>query len=475
MSTKNSLWKILEQLSAALPYLPPKKENENLIIHSALTLNYAGQNLSKEILQILCELAIVCKLPKKIEDLVSGKIVNQSEEKPALHTALRANPDSKIFVNQKNIIPEIYSTLNDIKKIVEKIQNKKWLGYTGKPIKNIVHIGIGGSDFGPRFCIHALKNFITSDLGFHFIYDSDPNRFEKTIDSLTPETTLFIVASKSFTTLETIFNVKKAIEWIGPSSISTHFIAITENYEKAKQWGITKILPIWSWIGGRYSFCSAVNLISTIALGIENFQEILNGARSMDEHFLHEPFESNLPVLLGLISIWNNNFLNITNLLILTYAQELEHFVPFVQQLEMESNGKSIDNDGNKVDYHTAPIVWGGPGNQAEHSYYQLLCQGTHKIAADLITFKDYTDEIINSSCEAKKKVFMNGCKKGCKPNAQIDGSIPFNHITLNACSPYTIGALVALYEHKVFVESVIWNINPFDQPGVESAKKFKL
>jgi len=367
---------------------------------------------------------------------------------------------------------DIIATRHAMQRIVEQIRTKQWSGFSGKPLTDIVNIGIGGSDLGPRFCLTALTEHTSPDFNYHFISDADPASFHQVVSKLNPETTLFIVASKSFTTPETLFNARKAMAWIGHQHSDRHFIAVTANIALANQFGIKHVLPVWSWIGGRYSFCSAINLITAIAIGFEQFNQLLAGSNSMDEHFLTSEFSNNLPVLMALIGIWNNNFLNIHNLLLLTYARQLEQFVPHIQQLDMESNGKSIDNHGKSVNHATGPIIWGGLGNQAQHSYYQLLCQGTHKVTLDFITLNAFKNEIINDISEAKMKVLSNGINDLENPSGFIPGNVPLNHLRLNDASPFTIGALIALYEHKVYAQSVIWNINPFDQPGVESTKR---
>lgn len=356
--------------------------------------------------------------------------------------------------------------------ISNRIREKKWLGHSGLPITDIVNIGIGGSDLGPRVCINALSNYISKEFNYHFISDVDPVSFNDVIAKINPQTTLFIVSSKSFTTKETLLNARKAFAlYEDMASIDQHFIAVTAHPERAYQMGIKTVLPIWDWVGGRFSFCSAVNLITAIAIGYEQFVELLAGAHDVDTHVQFTDFKNNIPVLMALIGIWNNNFLNIHNLLILTYSKKLEYFVPYVQQLDMESNGKSIDVNGRMVDYATGPIVWGGLGNQAQHSYFQLLCQGTHRCVGDFITLKTNDEHEINSMCHYKMKVLSEGIQTIENPYGYIPGNMPMNHLILSDCSPYTLGALVALYEHKIFVQSVIWNINPFDQPGIESAK----
>lgn len=482
MTTINKLnaWKALEENARSLDLSTITSLNS----HSAnreqrfsasscnIHLNYSNQHITNKTLELLFSLAEQCQLQERIHALMRGDKVNYSENRPALHTALRAKNEARIWVDDQNVMEQIIDARLKMKLIVDMIRAKQWLGYSGKTITDIVNIGIGGSDLGPRFCLRALASHTSTDFGYHFISDVDPNGFTETVAKLNPETTLFIISSKSFTTKETLYNAKKAKDWINNSEhLSQHFIAVTANPEKAHQFGIQMVLPIWDWVGGRFSLCSAINLITAIAVGFDAFSEMLSGANSMDKHFHDREFNQNLPVILALLGIWNNNFLNIHNLLILTYAQNLEQFVPFIQQLDMESNGKSIDNQGNAVNHITGPIVWGGLGNQAQHSYYQLLCQGTHKITADFITTDTFDDQIINTMCEAKIQVLTGGIHDKIDPHARIPGNIALNHIRIKDCTPFTIGELVALYEHKIFTQSVIWNINPFDQPGVESAK----
>lgn len=443
-----------------------------VINHSKIKLDFSNQKIDDNVINLLIKLAEESDLKNKIDALIQGMDVNHSENKPALHTALRAREDIKIFVDGKNIIQDVFKVRNQIKTISDSIRKGQWLGFRKTPIKDIVNIGIGGSDLGPRFCIKALDKYSQSDLGYHFVSDIDPSSFLDATANLNPETTLFIVSSKSFTTKETMENMKKAVEWIGHENVGNHFIAVTANISKAKSFGFTTILPIWDWVGGRFSLCSAINLITAIAIGYENFSKMLAGAHSMDKHFQESDFVNNLPVLLALIGIWNNNFINTHNLLLLIYSQKLRDFVPYVQQLDMESNGKSIDREGRVVNYSTGPIVWGGLGNQVQHSYLQLLYQGTHKLTTDFITVDSLNHHIINKMCVDKMRVLSQGTGKVLESNNFIPGNMNFNHIQLTDLSPETIGELVALYEHKIYVQSVIWNINPFDQPGVDAAKK---
>ena len=451
------------------------QKQELLATACQITLNYSHQSINHETLKLLINLAEACGLKEKIQALMRGDKINFSEKRPALHTALRAPDDHSLWVNSINIMQQVAHARHEMQCIVQKIRTNQWLGFSGKPITDIVNIGIGGSDLGPRFCLKAFAPIISKERCYHFISDVDPSSFEQTLTALNPETTLFIVASKSFTTQETLHNAYKAIQWLGNKAhLATNCIAITAHVEKAHQFGIKTVLPIWEWVGGRFSLCSAINLITAIAIGMEPFNQLLAGAHAMDNHFHNTAFKDNLPVLFGLLGIWNNNFLNRHNLLILTYAQQLEQWVSYVQQLDMESNGKGIDNQGHRVNYATGPVIWGGLGNQAQHSYYQLLCQGTHKVTADFITLDSLDGELINEMCASKINVLTKGVLDEQNPAYEIPGNLPLNHIRLKDASPFTIGALVALYEHKVFTQSVIWDINPFDQPGVESAKRFK-
>lgn len=438
-----------------------------------LTLQY--QQLNQNILNLLIETAHERQLKEKIIALIQGKHLNISEDKPALHTALRTLSQEPIEVKGHNILPDIINARLKMQTISQQLRAGQWLGCTGKPIRHIVNIGIGGSDLGARFCVHALSSFTHPELSYDFICDIDPLSFSSITQRLDPETTLFIVVSKSFKTQETLANFKKALAWSGNTSLSRHFIAVTEKTNLAEQMGFTHILPLWEWVGGRFSLCSAANLISCIAIGYEHFMALLAGAAAMDEHFLQREFAHNLPVMLALLGIWNINFLHCSSHLLLVYGKQLELFVPYIQQLDMESNGKSIDIGGRALNHATGPIIWGGSGNQAQHSYYQLLCQGSHRIAMDFITLQTNDQQMLNDFCHAKISVLNQGVHDNNDSYAFIPGGAAINHLRLISCSPYSLGQLIALYEHKIFAQSVIWNINPFDQPGVESAKQARL
>ncbi len=468
--TQTESWKALEQQASTFSFQKPIHDFPPLTAAN-ITLDFTSQRLDEKTYRCLLQLAHQCQLENTINALFSGELVNVSEKKPALHTALRMPAAASLIVKGKNIIPPIIETLHEMRSISEQIREGKWRGYTNKKITDIVNLGIGGSQLGPKFCLHALAQYACDALRYHFVSDIDPLDFSQTTKTLNPETTLFIVASKSFTTVETLFNLKNALAWLGhPEATRNQCIAITAYPDRAYEFGITRVLPIWEWVGGRYSLCSAVNLITCIAIGYENFIQMLQGACTMDEHFRRTHSSQNLPIHLALLGIWNNNFLKIHQLLVLTYGYSLNYFSEYVQQLDMESNGKSVDRQGSNVNYATGPIVWGGSGNQAQHSYYQLLCQGTHRIAADLISVNTNQEIPGSNLCRAQKEVLSNGFARA-DSNAPMTSNTAINHIKLCDSTAKSIGALIALYEHKIYIQSVIWNINAFDQPGVESSK----
>jgi len=471
MPTELLSWKKLQQ-NTQQKIRAHQSDFADIIEHNAISLDFSGQFLTSEIYHDLLSLAQESQLKDKINALFQGEEVNSTEHRPALHPALRADEAKPLFVNNRNIMADVHEARVQMQEISTLIREGRWLGYTGKPISDVVNLGIGGSMLGPLFYIKALADYQDTQVKLHFVSEIDPYAFSRVCNKLNPETTLFIVSSKSFTTPETLSNLHKAYEWHGqPSLRAAHFIAVTAHVDEAVKMGFDTVLPIWDWVGGRYSFCSAINLIGCIAVGYQHFNDMLLGARSMDEHFKSQDFAVNLPVMLGLLGILNINFRGINNHLVLTYAEPLEYFVPYLQQLDMESNGKSIDKQGQPVSYDTGPIIWGGPGNQAQHSYYQHLCQGTRKITADLVRIKAYDGQGINKMCQGHSHVLNQGVEDVENPYSYIPGGIPLNNLALADCSPYSLGALIALYEHKIFVQGAIWNINSFDQPGVESAK----
>lgn len=477
--TELNSWKKLHYHANLLrlhPINALKKEGANLAFKIdclGISLDFSRQKMNSQTFELLLQFAQDRDLKNKIASLFRGDNLNASEHRPALHTALRHFDAQPIWVDGKDVIPSVERVREEIRIISEKIHNGLWFGYSGLPIKDVINIGIGGSDLGPRFCVQALKKYHTPYVKTHFISDADPDAFSDVCDSLNPETTLFIISSKSFTTKETLDNMKKALAWVNAPKqyMDKHFIAVTANGSKARDYGFTTILSIWSWVGGRYSSTSAINLITAIAIGFEHFNCFLKGAYQMDKHFQTRELHENMPVVMALIGLWNINFLRIPSLLYLVYSKKLEFFIPYLQQLDMESNGKSIDIDGHNLMYSTAPIIWGGLGNQAQHSYYQCLCQGTHKVAIEFISSDEFKDSLIDFYCREKMHVLGEGIDSG-EPQSYIAGGVPISHLSLKSINPTSIGALISLYEHKIFAQSVLWNINAFDQPGVDSAKQ---
>ncbi len=422
----------------------------------ALSMDCFYQKATLQTKQYLIELAKQACLPERIEDLFQGKPLNISEKRAALHTALR---------DTENLRPEIKNCLDRMRQMSEKIRSKSWIGYTGKPIQSILHIGIGGSDLSQRLTVSALKKYRDSDIDIHFVANIDPEEIDDTLLDLNPETTLVIVASKSFSTKETQMNFEKAMKWLShPEAISCQVIAVTACAEKALHYNLSSenILPIWDWVGGRYSIWSAMGFVLMIAIGYEHFIQFLKGAHAMDDHFRATPFENNIPVMLALMGIWSINFFHCQTKAIIPYSHQLTHLLAHLQQLEMESNGKSKTILGEQVDYATGSILWGGVGCNSQHSFHQLLHQGTHLLPIDFITIENndnFSSHWLRVNCLAQIQAILK--------NSQS-----FIHlINLKALTPYTLGSLMALYEHKVFVQSQVWQINPFDQPGVELGK----
>ncbi len=443
-----------------------KKANElknSFILHTdALDLNCFYPHVTIQTQKLLTQLAIACELSEKVKNLFEGKIVNISENLAALHTQMRDDNPSL----------ECQNNLEKIREVSEKIRNKKWLGYTGKPVEAILHIGIGGSDLCQRLTCHALDKYANPSIAIYFVANIDPEEMEGALKKLNPETTLIIMASKSFSTLETQMNMDRALQWLeSPAAIQKQVIAVTAYADRITQRNpnvsAENILSVPLGIGGRYSIWSAMGLVLAVAIGFEQFKEFLHGAHVMDKHFRETPYEQNIPVMLALTGIWNINFFHCQTHAIIPYSERLFYFPNHLQQLDMESNGKSETIDGEKVNYATGPIVWGGIGCNSQHSFHQLLHQGTHLVPVDFV--------MINHSKEAMEKdprlAWLNS---NCKAQVQAMFNNPHcivNLITLNTLTPYTLGALIALYEHKIFVQSQIWGVNPFDQPGVEEAK----
>ena len=466
-----------------------------------LFLDFSKNFLTKETLSLLLELAKECDLEKIRDRMFVGDKINTAEHRAVLHTALRAPRYEKVLVDGKNVIPDIQAVLDQMRRFSEKIHSGEWKGFTGKPITDIVNIGIGGSDVGPRMVCQAMRPFHIKELNVHFVANVDGHDLDMVLNRVRPETTLFIIASKTFTTLETMLNAHSARSWFlnhgTIRDIQKHFVAISTNREAVEKFGIhhDNLFPFWDWVGGRYSVWSAIGLPVVLAIGYNHFTEFLAGAHAMDVHFRYAPLASNMPVLLGLTGIWNRNFLGCTSVSVAPYLQDLVSFPRYLQQLEMESNGKQVQKNGEPVTYGSCPVIWGNVGTNGQHAYFQLLHQGTEIIPVDFIvalsphhTLAKHHSALL-ANCFAQSEALMKGKTadqvrtdleaSGMSPQeieTQIPqrtfpGNRPSNTILMNVLRPETLGALMALYEHKTFVQGVIWNINSFDQWGVELGK----
>ena len=466
-----------------------------------LFLDFSKNFLTKETLLLLLELAKECDLEKIRDRMFEGDKINTTEHRAVLHTALRAPRYEKVLVDGKNVIPDIQAVLDQMRRFSEKIHSGEWKGFTGKPITDIVNIGIGGSDVGPRMVCQAMRPFHIKELNVHFVANVDGHDLDMVLNRARPETTLFIIASKTFTTLETMLNAHSARSWFlnhgTIRDIQKHFVAISTNREAVEKFGIhhDNLFPFWDWVGGRYSVWSAIGLPVVLAIGYNHFTEFLAGAHAMDVHFRYAPLASNMPVLLGLTGIWNRNFLGCTSVSVAPYLQDLVSFPRYLQQLEMESNGKQVQKNGEPVTYGSCPVIWGNVGTNGQHAYFQLLHQGTEIIPVDFIvalsphhTLAKHHSALL-ANCFAQSEALMKG-KTADQVRADLEasgmspqeietqipqrtfpGNRPSNTILMNVLRPETLGALMALYEHKTFVQGVIWNINSFDQWGVELGK----
>ena len=471
-------WQALCQESEAKKYFIGKGEHlvntSHTVSDCGITLNYAMQFIAPEALNTLVTLANESLLQARRDDLFSGKKLNFSENRAVLHTALRAPYEKNLSMLGQSKANDIHASLKQMSAISKDIRTGKWLGVTGKPIKNIINIGIGGSDLAPRMSLEALKPLTDKMLNYFFISDADPSSFQDVCERINIEESLFIVVSKSFATRETLINAQKVIKLFeAGTNIEQHIIAVTMENNKAHFLGIKTILPLWDWVGGRFSLCSAVNLMLMIAIGEPAFKQMLEGAHEMDEHFQSARFKGNMPVLLALLGIFNINMRNINSHSVLVYNSRLKYFSDYLQQLEMESNGKSLNKWGEKIKYKASPIVWGGVGNRAQHAYYQLLVQGTQKVSLDFIFDASREAELVDAYGRNKINILSQG--KSTNDWSHIEGKQPLNSISIDELTPYCLGSLVALYEHKVFVQGVIWQINSFDQFGVESAKQLSI
>ena len=452
-----------------------------------LFLDYSKNRISDVVLATLLQLAEHSPLHQRRAQMFSGDIINVTEDRPVLHTALRNRSGQSVIVNGEDVMPDIEAGLKKLKRFSEQVRKGKWLGYTGKSIRNIVNIGIGGSDLGPNMVCRALLNYQHPELGFHFISNVDGQHIKKVLKRLDPETTLFIVSTKTFSTQETLLNANSAKRWFlekssaSETEVGHHFVAVSTNKAAAMAFGIRRdcIFEFWAWVGGRYSLWSSIGLPIALSIGYDRFIELLEGAHSMDQHFQKAPLDQNMPVILALIGIWYINFLGAETQAIIPYDQAMHQFPSFLQQLDMESNGKSVDVEGNPVSYATGPIVWGETGSNGQHAFFQLLHQGTRFVPIDFIATLRPDEETADhhfallTNMLAQANAFMNGdAGEGKQEFASSPGNRPSNVLLLDELSPHNLGALIALYEHKVFVQGTIWNINSFDQWGVELGKR---
>lgn len=459
-----------------------------------IILDASKQRITPEILTSLVALAKTADLEEKRAALFAGEKINTTEDRAVLHTALRTQNDTPLIVDGEDIIPGIRAVQERLYAAADAIREGRWLGYTGQPIKNVINIGIGGSDLGPVMVTEALKYYSQRSLNVQFISNIDATHFAEITHGLNPAETLFIVASKTFTTDETLTNAHTARQWLinqlgSEDAVSSHFIALSTNLEETEKFGIASqnVFEFWDWVGGRYSLTSAIGLSIIIAIGPDNFKELLRGFNVMDEHFRTAPLEENLPVLLGLIGVWNSNFLGASTQAILPYDQYLHRFPAYLQQADMESNGKSVRLSGAPVSYATGSIVWGEPGTNGQHAFYQLIHQGTHRIPVDFIGFKEslhpyqtHHDKLIanmfaQSSALAfgktRQEVIAEGTNPQLAPHKVFEGNKPSTTLLVDTLTPFTLGQLIALYEHKIFTQGVIWDIDSFDQWGVELGK----
>ncbi|SDF66445.1 glucose-6-phosphate isomerase [Onishia taeanensis] len=492
--TRSVTWQALERLHRQTANdrisdyftADPKRFEKMSLRVGGLFLDYSKHQVSDEVLKTLLELADHSALVQRRAQMFSGDIINVTEDRPVLHTALRNLSDEPVYVDGKNVMPEIHQTREQIKRFSEEVRSGEWKGYSGERIKDVVNIGIGGSDLGPNMACRALLKHRHPELNFHFVSNVDGTHIQKVLKRLDPATTLFIVSTKTFSTQETLLNAKTARRWFldgagEDADVGAHFIAASTNRKAAMEFGIREenVFEFWAWVGGRYSMWSSIGLPIALSIGFEGFIELLEGAQEMDKHFIEAPFAENMPVLMALIGIWYINFHGAETQAIVPYDQALHQLPAFLQQLDMESNGKSVDIFGQPVNYKTGPIVWGETGSNGQHAFFQLLHQGTRYVPIDFIAslkpeagFEDHHFALLTNML-AQANAFM----EGSQDSSQLDpyscpGNRPSSTLLMDELTPKNLGALIALYEHKVFVQGVIWNINSFDQWGVQLGKR---
>ncbi len=509
--TSTSAWKKLEaHYTIARNYQlrqlfesDPERFGKYSIKFDDILVDYSKNLITEETLQLLLDLADEIDLKGAIEAYFNGEKINQTENRAVLHTALRNSSDRKVFMDGGDVMPEVRAVLAKMKQFSDAIISGSWKGYTGKPISDLVNIGIGGSDLGPLMVTEALKPYKKDHINVHFVSNVDGSHIAETLKGLNPETTLFLVASKTFTTQETMTNAFSARDWFLKSAVNDafvkkHFAALSTNKNAVEAFGIDadNMFVFWDWVGGRYSLWSAIGLSIACAIGYENFEKLLLGAHRMDEHFRSAPFNDNLPVLLALIGVWYNNFFGADTEAILPYDQYMHRFAAYFQQGNMESNGKYVDRGGQPVNYQTGPIIWGEPGTNGQHAFYQLIHQGTKMIPCDFIApanshnpISDHHPKLL-ANFFAQTEALMKGknksevedeLKAAGKTTEEIEFLLPFkifegnrptNSILVDKIAPETLGSLIAMYEHKIFVQGIIWNIFSFDQWGVELGKQ---
>ena len=503
MLTKSTAWKALEDHQKKMRDVSlrdlfaddPERARRMTAEAAGVFLDYSKNRITDETLKLLCDLAEQSGLRARIDAMFRGEKINVTEGRAVLHVALRAPKSKTISTDGQNVVPEVHAVLDKMADFSRRVRDGSWKGYSGKRIKNVVNIGIGGSDLGPVMAYEALKHYSDRALTFRFVSNIDSTDIvEATID-LDPAETLFIVASKTFTTLETMTNAHSARDWLlkgfggDLKAVSRHFVAVSTNASKVSEFGIdtANMFEFWDWVGGRYSMDSAIGLSTMLAIGPDNFRALLDGFHEMDEHFRTAPLGQNLPVLMALLTVWYTNFFGTETIAVLPYEQYLKRFPAYLQQLTMESNGKHVTLDGVEVDYQTGPIYWGEPGTNGQHSFYQLIHQGTRLIPCDFIAFEHSLNPlgrhhamlIANVFAQAEALAFgktseevkAEGTLDWLVPHRTFEGNRPSNMILMDRLTPAALGKLIALYEHNVFTQSIIWDIDAFDQWGVELGK----
>jgi glucose-6-phosphate isomerase len=473
----------------------PDRGQRFAIEAAGLYLDYSKNRITDETLSLLLQLASESRLRDRIDAMFRGDKINVSEDRAVLHVALRAPRGASIMHDGHNVVPDVHAVLDRMSDFADRLRGGAWRGHTGKRIRNVINIGIGGSDLGPVMAYEALRHYSERAMSFRFVSNVDGTDFAEAVRDLDPTETLFIVSSKTFTTLETMTNARTARDWLlaglggEQAAIAKHFVAVSTNAQEVAQFGIdtANMFGFWDWVGGRYSMDSAIGLSTMLAIGPDNFRAMLGGFHEMDEHFRSAPFERNLPVLMGLLAVWYNNFFGAQTVAVLPYEQYLKRFPAYLQQLTMESNGKHVTLDGARVDYDTGPIYWGEPGTNGQHSFYQLIHQGTRLIPCDFIAFmrplnplgRHHDMLLANVFAQTEALAFgktavqvkAEGTPDWLVPHRLFEGNRPSNTILLDALTPAALGKLVALYEHSVFTQGTIWHIDSFDQWGVELGK----